>query len=101
MIIWGGWFCFIVFFCCIGFLIVIVVDLVNIFGCFIGLELEVIVIIFVVLGISLFDLFVSKVVFIMEKYVDFVIGNVIGSNLVNVFLGLGLVWVVVLIYWIL
>lgn len=35
----------------------------------------------------------------MEKHADSAIGNVTGSNSVNVFLGLGLAWVVASIYW--
>lgn len=35
----------------------------------------------------------------MEKHADSAIGNVTGSNSVNVFLGLGLAWVIASIYW--
>jgi len=35
----------------------------------------------------------------MEKYADNAIGNVMGSNSVNVFLGLGLPWLMAAIYW--
>lgn len=83
----------------IGLVIIIVGDLVIIFGCLIGLKDEVIVILFVVFGISFLDLFVSKIVVVNEKYVDVFVGNVIGSNFVNVFLGLGLLWVIVVSYY--
>lgn len=46
------------------------------------------------------DIFVSKVVVVNDRYVDFFIGNVIGSNVVNVFLGIGLVWIIVVIYYV-
>lgn len=97
--IWGGWLCFIVSLCCIGLLTAIVADLANIFGCLIGLEPEVTAITFVALGTSLPDLFASKAASTMEKHADSAIGNVTGSNSVNVFLGLGLAWVVASIYW--
>ena len=34
-----------------------------------------------------------------EKHADNAIGNVTGSNSVNVFLGLGLPWLIAAIYW--
>ena len=36
---------------------------------------------------------------VQEKYADNSIGNVTGSNSVNVFLGLGLPWTIAAIYW--
>nr|XP_022318976.1 sodium/calcium exchanger 3-like isoform X4 [Crassostrea virginica] len=97
--IWGGWLCFFVSLLCIGLITAIVADLANIFGCLIGLESEVTAITFVALGTSLPDLFASKTAATMEKYADSAIGNVTGSNSVNVFLGLGFAWVVAAIYW--
>ncbi|XP_062575828.1 sodium/calcium exchanger 3-like [Saccostrea cucullata] len=97
--IWGGWLCFFVSLGCIGLLTAIVADLANIFGCLIGLESEVTAITFVALGTSLPDLFASKTAATMERHADSAIGNVTGSNSVNVFLGLGLAWVVASAYW--
>ena len=54
---------------------------------------------FVALGTSLPDLFASKQAAQQEKTADSCIGNVTGSNSVNVFLGLGLPWVMAAIYW--
>ncbi|KAM7296542.1 sodium/calcium exchanger 3 [Ixodes scapularis] len=54
---------------------------------------------FVALGTSLPDLFASKGCARSEKYADNAIGNVTGSNSVNVFLGLGIPWVVAAAYW--
>ena len=50
------------------------------------------------LGTSLPDLFASKLAATSEKYADNAIGNVTGSNSVNVFLGLGLPWLIAAIY---
>lgn len=47
---------------------------------------------FVALGTSLPDTFASKTAAVQEKYADNAVGNVTGSNSVNVFLGLGLPW---------
>jgi len=45
------------------------------------------------------DTFASKAAAINEKTADSSVGNVNGSNSVNVFLGLGLPWVIATIYW--
>ena len=50
------------------------------------------------LGTSLPDTFASKAAAVNEKHADNAIGNVTGSNSVNVFLGLGLPWVIAAIY---
>ena len=47
---------------------------------------------FVALGTSVPDLFASKTAAIAEETADDSVGNVTGSNSVNVFLGLGLPW---------
>lgn len=82
----------------IGLLTVIVGDLATIFGCLIGLKAEVTAITFVALGTSLPDLFASKCAAISEKHADAAVGNVTGSNSVNVFLGLGTPWLIACIY---
>ena len=53
---------------------------------------------FVALGTSLPDTFASKAAAANEKNADNAIGNVTGSNSVNVFLGLGLPWVIAAFY---
>ena len=45
------------------------------------------------------DTFASRAAAINEKYADSSIGNINGSNAVNVFLGLGLPWLMSTIYW--
>ena len=54
---------------------------------------------FVAMGTSLPDTFASAIAAKKEKTADNAIGNVTGSNSVNVFLGLGLPWVIAAIYW--
>ena len=112
----GGYPCFFVSLGFIGLIVVLVGDLAGIFGCLIGLEDEVTAITFVALGTSLPDTFASKVAAMIitillliiiiitkvaavnEKHADNAIGNVTGSNSVNVFLGLGVPWVIATIY---
>lgn len=97
--IFGGWLCFFCSLCVIGVLTAIVGDAAAIFGCLVGLKDSVTAITFVALGTSLPDTFASKIAAKNEKTADNAIGNVTGSNSVNVFLGLGLPWVIAAIYW--
>ena len=53
---------------------------------------------FVALGTSLPDTFASKSAAVSERCADNAIGNVTGSNSVNVFLGLGLPWLIASVY---
>mmetsp|Transcript_60819 Transcript_60819/g.131959 ORF Transcript_60819/g.131959 Transcript_60819/m.131959 type:complete len:834 (-) Transcript_60819:296-2797(-) len=95
----GGWPCF----CCsllmIAFVTAIVGDMANLVGCSLGILPEITAITFVALGTSLPDTFASKTAAIMDPYADASIGNVTGSNSVNVFLGLGMPWTMAAIYW--
>lgn len=45
------------------------------------------------------DTFASKVAATQDQYADASVGNVTGSNAVNVFLGIGVAWSVSAIYW--
>jgi len=94
----GGWPCFVVSLIMIGLIVIVVGDLAEIFGCLVGLKPEITAITFVALGTSLPDTFASKIAAVSEKSADNAIGNVTGSNSVNVFLGLGVPWIVASIY---
>lgn len=93
-----GWLCFMVSILAIGLLTAIIGDLASHFGCTVGLKDTVTAISFVALGTSIPDTFASKVAAINDKYADSSIGNVTGSNAVNVFLGLGIAWSLAAIY---
>ncbi|CAF4523136.1 unnamed protein product [Rotaria socialis] len=88
----GGWACFCVSIFIIGVLTAVIGDLATHFGCTVGLTDTMTAIAFVALGTSLPDTFASKVAAEHDKYADSSIGNVNGSNAVNVFLGIGLPW---------
>jgi len=53
----------------------------------------------VALGTSVPDTFASMIAAQQDPYADASIGNITGSNSVNVFLGLGLPWVIGSVYW--
>lgn len=93
-----GWLCFVVSILGIGLLTALIGDLASHFGCTVGLKDTVTAISFVALGTSVPDTFASKVAATNDKYADSSIGNVTGSNAVNVFLGLGIAWSMAAIY---
>ncbi|XP_053088856.1 sodium/calcium exchanger 3 isoform X2 [Pangasianodon hypophthalmus] len=96
---WNGWACFFTSIIIIGFLTAIIGDLASHFGCTIGLKDSVTAFVFVALGTSIPDTFASKVAAVQDVYADASIGNVTGSNAVNVFVGLGVAWSVAAVYW--
>ncbi|XP_059376201.1 sodium/calcium exchanger 1b isoform X2 [Carassius carassius] len=95
---WNGWACFVVSIIMIGVLTAFIGDLASHFGCTIGLKDSVTAVVFVALGTSVPDTFASKVAAIQDQYADASIGNVTGSNAVNVFLGIGVAWSIAAIY---
>ncbi|KAM3857782.1 sodium/calcium exchanger 1-like [Diretmus argenteus] len=96
---WNGWACFIVSISLIGILTAVTGDLASHFGCTVGLKDSVTAVVFVALGTSVPDTFASKVAAIQDQYADASIGNVTGSNAVNVFLGIGVAWTIAAIAW--
>ncbi|NXY00350.1 NAC2 protein, partial [Centropus bengalensis] len=95
----NGWACFGVSIVLIGVLTALIGDLAAHFGCTVGLKDSVNAVVFVALGTSIPDTFASKVAALQDQCADASIGNVTGSNAVNVFLGLGVAWSVAAIYW--
>ncbi|XP_023189355.1 sodium/calcium exchanger 1 isoform X6 [Xiphophorus maculatus] len=95
---WNGWACFVVSISVIGMLTAIIGDLASHFGCTVGLKDSVTAVVFVALGTSVPDTFASKVAAIQDQYADASIGNVTGSNAVNVFLGIGVAWSIAAVY---
>uniref|UniRef100_A0A2K5ICM0 Calx-beta domain-containing protein n=1 Tax=Colobus angolensis palliatus TaxID=336983 RepID=A0A2K5ICM0_COLAP len=94
-----GWACFGVSILVIGLLTALIGDLASHFGCTVGLKDSVNAVVFVALGTSIPDTFASKVAALQDQCADASIGNVTGSNAVNVFLGLGVAWSVAAVYW--
>lgn len=95
---YGGWATFFVSLSLIGALTAVVGDLASTFGCLIGLADPVTAITFVALGTSLPDTFASKAAAVNDDSADASIGNVTGSNSVNVYLGLGLPWTIAAVH---
>jgi len=95
----GGWLCFCSSLLMIAVVTALVGDVANLVGCCLNIEAEITAITFVALGTSLPDTFASKAAAIMDPYADNSIGNVTGSNSVNVFIGIGLSWGMAAWYW--
>mmetsp|Transcript_51866 Transcript_51866/g.143638 ORF Transcript_51866/g.143638 Transcript_51866/m.143638 type:complete len:577 (+) Transcript_51866:368-2098(+) len=96
---WGGVACFLVSLGLIGLTTAVIGDLAANLGCCFGITKSITAITFVALGTSLPDTFASKSAAEKEPYADNSIGNVTGSNSVNVFFGLGVPWTIAAIYW--
>jgi len=94
----GGWACFGIALCFIGIVTAIVGEVAGMMGCVIGLKPGVTAITFVAIGTSLPDTFASMTAARESRYADSAVGNVTGSNSVNVFLGLGLPWIIAAVY---
>ena len=94
----NGAFAFFVALAFIGFCTAIVAEFANLLGCASGLKTSVTAITLVALGTSLPDTLASKIAAQNSDNADSAIGNITGSNSVNVFLGLGLPWVIATIY---
>jgi len=95
----GGWLTFYVALGFIGFVTALISDLANLLGCSLGICNAITAITLVALGTSLPDTFASKSAATQDPYADASIVNVTGSNSVNVFLGLGLPWMLGSIKW--
>jgi len=95
----GGWACFIVSLLFIAAFTALINDLASLLGCCVNLPDDVTAITIVALGTSLPDMFASKMAARSDPHADASIGNITGSNSVNVFLGLGISWTMGAVYW--
>jgi solute carrier family 8 (sodium/calcium exchanger) len=94
----NGYITFVVSIAFIGACTAIIGDVAGHLGCFIYLKDGVNAIAFVALGTSVPDTFASKTAAIEDESADNSVGNVTGSNAVNVFLGIGIAWTMAAIF---
>jgi len=95
---YNGWLTFWCSLTVTGAVTYVIGDVASTFGCMIGWSKTIVAITVVALGTSMPDTFASKTATIMAPDADAAIGNVTGSNSVNVFLGLGLPWLIASLY---
>jgi solute carrier family 8 (sodium/calcium exchanger) len=79
---------------CLLLQVVIVDEVATLLGCVVGLSPLVIGMSLVALGTSLPDTFCSRTAALKDTHADAAVGNITGSNAANVFLGLGLPWLI-------
>merc|ERR1712200_106350 len=96
--IYAGYPTFVVSISAVGLCTAVIGDVAGHLGCFIYLKDCVNAIAFVALGTSVPDTFASKTAAIEDETADASVGNVTGSNAVNVFLGIGIAWTMAAIY---
>jgi len=94
----GGWPCFGMSLAYIGGVTLFIQEIATLFGCGIGITKSCNAVIFVALGTSLPDTLASQSAAVNDLTADASVGNVTGSNCVNVFLGLGVPWLISSIY---
>jgi solute carrier family 8 (sodium/calcium exchanger) len=97
--IYNGYVTFVISIAFIGACTAVIGDVAGHLGCFINLKDGVNAIAFVALGTSVPDTFASKTAAIEDDSADNSVGNVTGSNAVNVFLGIGIAWSMAAVYW--
>merc|ERR1719175_85993 len=97
--IFNGYPTFVISIAAVGICTAVIGDVAGHLGCFINLKDCVNAIAFVALGTSVPDTFASKTAAIEDETADNSVGNVTGSNAVNVFLGIGIAWTMAAIYW--
>merc|ERR1712166_612560 len=91
---YGGWPAFFIALAMFGMITFGVGDVAEILGCCLHIPTAVSAITLVAVGTSLPDTFASITAAQGSPYADSAVGNVTGSNSVNIFLGLGLPWVI-------
>eukprot|EP00798_Chlamydomonas_sp_ICE-L_P002409 gene2409-8720_t len=80
-------------------LMALVKEVATMFGCAYGLSEVMTGMSIVALGTSLPDTYASRMAAIYDTNADAAIGNIMGSNACNIFLGLGIPWVIASIYY--
>ena len=90
--LYGGYPCFVVSLICIGLVVILINDFATALGCVFNIPESITGVTLVALGTSLPDTLASMTAARESHSADSAIGNVTGSNSVNVFLGLGLPW---------
>jgi len=94
----GGWLTFWCSLAATGAITFVIGEMAETFACMVGIPKAFAAVSFVALGTSMPDTFASRMATQMSPDADAAICNVTGSNSVNVFLGLGLPWVVASYY---
>jgi len=95
----GAWPSFLASLVGIGIVTIVINDAASLLGCSIGLADDLTAMTLVALGTSLPDTMASQMAARNDDTADNAVGNITGSNAVNVFLGMGISWTIGVLYW--
>jgi solute carrier family 8 (sodium/calcium exchanger) len=95
----GGYPCFVLSIGLVGLITFFVQESARAISCAMSIPQSVAAITLVALGTSLPDTLASRAAALADETADASLGNITGSNSVNIFLGLGLPWTIGAIYW--
>ncbi len=94
----GGFPCFIVALTFIGLLTALMSEFATVMGCVMGLKQSIVAITFLAIGTSIPDACASMKAARESNYADAAVANITGANATNVFFGLGIPWIIAVIY---
>lgn len=95
----NGYPCFIMSLLAIGGLMCLAIDLAQLFGCAANFQNEITAIAILAAGTTMPDMFASWAAAVKEHTADAAVLSVTSSNAVQVFMGIGIPWVISAIYW--
>lgn len=95
----GAWPQFVCALIGIGLVTIVINDAASLLGCSLGMADDITALTLVALGTSLPDTMASRTAAQHDETADNSIGNITGSNSVNVFLGMGISWTIGAVYW--
>lgn len=94
----GGWPCFLISLCALGFVTLLIKDVASTFGCLIDMDDTVTGISFIALGTSLPEVLCARKTVIMERTADICMIGTAAQIAANMMLGLGIPWMMAVIY---
>lgn len=97
--LWGAWPQFVCSLIGIALVTIVINDAASLLGCSLGMADDITALTLVALGTSLPDTMASRTAALHDETADNSIGNITGSNAVNVFLGMGISWTIGAVYW--
>eukprot|EP00930_Biecheleria_cincta_P035667 TRINITY_DN24510_c0_g1_i1.p1 TRINITY_DN24510_c0_g1~~TRINITY_DN24510_c0_g1_i1.p1 ORF type:complete len:924 (-),score=152.53 TRINITY_DN24510_c0_g1_i1:48-2771(-) len=97
--LWRAWPQFVCSLIGIAVVTVVINDAASLLGCSLGMADDITALTLVAMGTSLPDTMASRTAAMHDETADNSIGNITGSNAVNVFLGMGMSWTIGAVYW--
>jgi len=96
---WEGWISFFASLLGMGIVTAMIGDLAGMIGCYLDIPDAVMAVTFVALGTSFPEALSAPLSAKQDPHADIALGGIAGSLAVNVFLGLGIPWLIGSVYW--